>query len=75
MGAGRRIPFRIPRAELQAQALACTHLVRACRQAIDDLKLEGSGDSAVNSRAITILQDVQTEWSTALKALRKISRR
>lgn len=74
--AGKRtIPFRIPRAELEAQSVACTHLVRACRQAIDELNLESGHDANVNERAIAILREVQTEWSTALAALRRLSRR
>ena len=74
-GGGRRIPFRIPRAELEAQSVACTHLVRACRQAIDELSLDSEAAEGANERAVEILREIQTDWSTALKALRRLSRK
>jgi hypothetical protein len=49
--------------------------VRACRQAIDDLQMEGEHEPAAIARAAEILREIQADWSTALAALRKLSRR
>lgn len=73
--ASQTTALRIPRDELEAQSLACTHLVLACRQAIDDLSLEGEHGAKTNERAVEILREIQCDWSTALKALRRLARR
>jgi hypothetical protein len=39
------------------------------------LSVDGHHDARTGERAIAILRDIQAEWSTALKALRRLSRR
>jgi hypothetical protein len=58
------------RVTTEAQHLVCSHLVRACQQAIYDLALDDEREPEVRRRAIEALREVFTDWREARKAVR-----
>jgi len=56
---------------LKAQYLVCTHLTRACRQAMFDIALDEQDDPAVRRRAIESLKAILADWADAQKWLRR----
>lgn len=65
----------IPADELEAQIAACQLLVRACRQAIDDLTLDADARGARSDRTLAILRDVLADWSDTLATIRFSAKR
>jgi hypothetical protein len=62
--------------EIQAQYLVCSHLTRACRQAMFEIALDEADDSSVRRRAVQLLKEILADWSDAQRWLRTdISRR
>jgi hypothetical protein len=60
-----------PAEAAQAQYLVCSHLVRACQQAIYDIAVDEEGDAAVRQQAIQTLKDILADWTAARRSLRR----
>lgn len=56
---------------LLAQYLVCEHLIRACRQALCEIALDGGDDPDVRQRAVKILKEIHADWVLARKAVRR----
>ena len=62
--------------DVRAQYLVCSHLTRACRQAIAEIALEEGDDPAIRRRAVQMLKEILADWSDAQRWLRSdIARR
>ena len=55
--------------EMQAQHIVCSHLARACRQAMAEVALDEADDPAVRRRAIQLLKEILGDWSDAQRWL------
>jgi hypothetical protein len=55
---------------VRAQHLVCSHLTRACRQAIAEIALEEGDDPTVRRRAVQLLKEILADWSDAQRWLR-----
>lgn len=62
--------------DMRAEYLVCSHLTRACRQAIAAIALEVGGDLSERRRAVQLLKEILADWSDAQRWLRSdIARR
>jgi hypothetical protein len=52
-----------------AQNLVCSHLVRACRDAMYELALDEQSDPNVRHKAIQTLKVIHKDWIQAQKAV------
>jgi hypothetical protein len=56
-------------AEIAAQHLVCSYLVRACREAMYELAFDDPSESHVRREAIRLFKMVHDDWLEARKAL------
>lgn len=56
-------------AQIAAQQLVCSYLVRACREAMYELALDDLSESHVRREAIRLFKTIHEDWLEARKAL------
>ncbi len=63
-------PVRSSLEEMRAQYLVCSHLTRACRQAMTEIALDEGDDLSARRRAVQMLKEILADWSDAQRWLR-----
>jgi hypothetical protein len=56
-------------ADIAAQHLVCSYLIRACREAMYELALDDASESDVHREAIRLLKVIHQDWSAARTAV------
>lgn len=56
--------------DMRAQYLVCSHLTRACRQAMAEIALDEGDDPGMRRRSVQLLKEILADWSDARRWLR-----